>query len=78
MKQLKQSTIQQYTTKQLLRHLDRYLAQFDTGPFHIDQYGTISAYNKEDRAYWPAFNTDNRDDVLEALRITYTLHTKNH
>ena len=78
MKQLKQNTIKQYTTKQLLRHLDRYLAQFDTAPFHIDQYGTISAYNKEDRAYWPAFNTHDKDDVVEVLRTTYVLHNKNH
>lgn len=73
--QLKESTIKSYSTKQILKHLDKFQDKYLTiAPFRIDfSYNEVRLYDSVDRAYYFFCSTEDRTTVLEALNTVYSL-----
>ena len=68
MKQLKDLTIKRYSTSQIIRHLDRYLDQFEEAPYRIS-CGSLYALSGD--AYLFHCSTHDRDEVLNVLHSVY-------
>lgn len=75
MKPLKATTINSYSTRQLVKHLDRLLQKFEAGqsPYRADW-----SYNKllklDEGAYRYESSLDDRDVVLDAINNTWKLY----
>ena len=78
-KPLKETTIQRYSNKQILKHLDRFMSKHLTiAPFRIDfSFNEVRLYDSIDRAYFYFCSTEDRTAILEALNTVYKIYNIN-
>lgn len=72
MKQLKTTTLNSYSTRQLIKHLDRAQDLFTDAPYRIDwSFGKL--LKLEDNAYLYDSSLDDREAIINAIQNTWRL-----
>lgn len=74
MTRLQQNTITRYSTQQLMRHLDRFIAANDISEYRVDTWtGTVWKFDSQAGAYLFYCNTAFKCDVVELLAHVYSI-----
>ena len=68
MKRLKDTTVNKYTNKQLVNHLDRLLSLFPVAPFRICEN---LIFKLEENEYYFSFSDLDRDQIIDSINTVY-------